>query len=146
MGKDLSFEEVIIYRKYGPNSTFEDYPVDVYQGELAEPDFSTNPAAKQFITRITEGCANGVNFSGHYTFVSWGCGSPCQTGVVVDRITGKIFDGPVTSLGSEFREDSKLLIKNIGALDKKTNLIEVCSYCEVTHEVWNGNSFETVYK
>ena len=39
----------------------------------------------------------------------------------------------------------KLVIKNIGAIDPKTNLIEVCSYCEVKHEIWTGSSFEKVY-
>nr|WP_297785153.1 hypothetical protein [uncultured Allomuricauda sp.] len=144
MGKDVEYEDVKIYKKYNPDSSFEDYSVEVYEGELAEPDFSTNPDAENFVTRIKEGCAKGINFAGHYTLVSWGCGSPCQTGVIVDRITGEIYDGPVTSLGSEFKKDSKLLIKNIGALDTETNLIEVCSYCEVTHEVWTGNSFERV--
>ncbi|MGN7515073.1 MAG: hypothetical protein ACTHOM_11890 [Allomuricauda sp.] len=144
MGKDVAYEDIKIYRKYTPKSSFEDFAVDIYEGELAEPDFSTNPDAENFVTRIKEGCAKGINFAGHYTLVSWGCGSPCQTGVIVDRITGEIYDGLVTSLGSEFKKDSELLIKNIGALDTETNLIDVCSYCEVTHEVWTGNSFKEV--
>ncbi|WP_127138375.1 hypothetical protein [Flagellimonas oceanensis] len=145
MGKDVNFEDLRIYKKYAPKSTFEDYAVEVYEGKLANPDFSTNPDAKSFITRIKQGCAEGVNFAGHYTLITWGCGSPCQTGVVVDRISGKIHEGLLTSLGLKFKKDSKLVIKNIGAIDPKTNLIEVCSYCEVKHEIWTGSSFEKVY-
>ncbi|WP_338732055.1 hypothetical protein [Mangrovimonas cancribranchiae] len=137
-------EEIKIYRKYHPKISFKDFPAEVFKGQLADPDFSTNPNAKSFITRIKNECANGINFAGHYTLVTWGCGSPCQSGVLVDRKTGRIFSGFETSLGSKFKKDSKMIIKNIGAIDNTTNLIEVCAYCEVSHHIWTGTTFKEV--
>lgn len=145
LGENTVLDSVQVFRKYQPKTTFKAYPAEVYTGPLANPDFSTNPDAKAFITRIKEACANGINFAGHYTLVSWGCGTACQSSVVVDRITGRIFDGCVTALGSQFKKDSNLIIKNIGALDTDTNLIQVCASCgEVSHDIWTGTAFETV--
>ena len=144
IGKNIDYEGVEIYRKYSPQTVFEDYLVSIYEGELADPDFSTNPDAKRFITTIKNECSNGINFAGHYTLVIWGCGSPCQSGVVVDRKTGKIYGGYLTALGSEFKKDSKMIIRNIGAIDNRTNLIEVCSYCDVNHEIWTGTEFKEI--
>lgn len=144
IGEQIEEEQLKIFIKYNFISKFEDYQVEVYKGELAPPDFSSNPDAKRFITRITKACKEGVNFAGHYTLVTWGCGSPCQSGVVVDRKTGKIYGGYGTSLGAEFKIDSKMIIRNIDALDKKINLIKHCAYCNVNHEIWTGETFEEV--
>jgi len=144
VGENIDVDNVKIYRKYQPKTSFNDYPVDIYEGELADPDFSTNPDSKRFITRIKNECAKGINFAGQYTLVTWGCGSSCQSGVVVDRITGKIFGGYGTSFGSEFKKDSRMIIRNFGAIDTMTNLIEVCAYCEVDHEIWTGTKFKAV--
>lgn len=144
IGKDVNLEHLRLFRKYKPKTSFEDYKVDVYEGELAEPDFESNLSARLFITRIKEGCAEGINFAGHCTLITWGCGSPCQQGVVVDRKTGKIFDDYGTSLGSEFRKDSKMIITNVEAIDFETNLIELCPYCEVAHQIWTGTEFITI--
>ncbi|WP_268121954.1 hypothetical protein [Roseivirga pacifica] len=142
IGKAVSRDQLSLFRKFNPTTTFKDYSVEVYQGALAEPDFSTAPDAKAFESRIKDACNNGINFAGHYTLVIWGCGAPCQTGVVVNRKTGEIIEGYQTSLGSDFRKDSKLIIMNSAAIDPNTNLIEICSYCTVSEEVWTGKGFE----
>ena len=144
IGENIDYKDVEIYRKYNPKTSFKDYNVIVYEGRLADPDFSTYPDAKRFITRIKNECAKGINFAGQYTLVTWGCGSPCQSGVVVDRKTGAIFGGYGTSLGSEYRKDSKMIIRNVGAIDTTTNLIDVCAYCNVNHEIWTGREFKEV--
>jgi len=144
IGQNVEYDDVEMYLKYNPTSKFEDYKVEVYDGKLSNPDFSSNPDAKRFITRIKKECQKGINFAGHYTLVYWGCGSPCQSGVVVDRKTGKIFDGYGTALGSEFKKDSEMIIRNVGAIDTTTNLIKLCAYCDVTHEVWTGTTFEEI--
>jgi hypothetical protein len=141
LGKDIEFEDVKIYQKFHPKS-FEDYPAEMYQGELADPDFSTNPKEKMFITAIKNNCKKGINFAGHYTLAIWGCGSPCQSGVVVDRITGKIYSGYNSSLSSEFKKDSKLIIRNIGAIDTTTNLIRADVFSEVYQGIWTGTKFK----
>ncbi|NHN24694.1 hypothetical protein FIA58_003310 [Flavobacterium jejuense] len=144
IAEKISFNEVEIYRKNNPKTFFEDYKVAIYKGKLSEPDFSTNLQAKRFKTNIKKECANGINFAGHYTLITWGCGSPCQSGVLVDRKTGKIYGGYGTSLGSKFKKDSRMIIKNIGALDTITNLIKVCAYCEVSQEIWTDTEFKVV--
>lgn len=142
IGKTVTRDELSLFRKFNPTANFKDYPVEVYHGALAEPDFSTAPDAKAFESRIKDACNNGINFAGHYTLVIWGCGAPCQTGVVVNRKTGEIIEGYQTSLGSDFRKDSELIIMNSAAIDPNTNLIEICSYCTVSEEIWSGKGFE----
>jgi len=144
IGENIDYNDVKIYRKYNPKTSFKDYQVAMYEGKLANPDFSTDPDAKRFITRIKNECAKGINFAGQYTLVTWGCGSPCQSGVVVDRKTGAIFGGYGTALGSEFKKDSKMIIRNVGAIDTTTSLIKVCAYCDVNHEIWTGTEFEEI--
>ena len=144
IGKNTSYNELELFRKHSPPSTFEDYQVEVYTGKLAEPDFNTNHDANRFVTRITKECENGINFAGHYTLVTWGCGSPCQSGVVVDRKTGDIYDGYGTSLGAKFKKNSRMIISNIGALDTTENLIDVCAYCEIYYDEWSGNEFKKI--
>ena len=144
IGENTDYDSLELYRKYHPNSSFEDYPADLYSGTLAEPDFSTDPNARDFKTRILEECAGGANFAGHYTLVIWGCGSPCQSGVLVDRKTGRIHGGYGTALSAAFRKDSRMIIRNVEAIDTTTNLIRICPYCEVNHEIWTGSSFQEV--
>lgn len=129
---------------YRPKSTFSDFKSEVFTGKLINPDFSTNPDAKRFITTIEEKCSKGINFAGHYTLVIWGCGTACQSGVIVDRKTGKIYDGYHSYLGSSFKKDSRLLVKNVGAIDSITNQINNCPYCEVSHEYWTGTEFQRI--
>lgn len=134
---------VHIFKRYRPKRSFEDFPYEVYNGELRDPNFESNPNYKKFITRITNECKEGVNFAGHYTMVTWGCGSPCQRGVVVDRKTGEIFDGLETTYGIEFKKDSRLVVKNEGVLDRNTNLIEIhgSKWYELSHVLWDGEGF-----
>ncbi|MBZ5523337.1 MAG: hypothetical protein LAP21_13965 [Acidobacteriia bacterium] len=42
---------------------------------------------------IREGAKSPVEFAGHYTVPRWGCGAGCNAFVVVDSITGTVYDG-----------------------------------------------------
>jgi hypothetical protein len=130
-----------VSNQLSPNHDFENFKVDLYEGTLADPDFNTAPEAKQFITRITEACANGINFAGKYTLVIWGCGTSCQSGVVVDRTNGKIYEGYYSSLGSEFKKDSRMIIINSGLIDETTNVIDDQNMVDLSVELWNGSEF-----
>ena len=94
--------------------SYDDYPASsVYTGEPAEPDFSTNEAAQTFRTRITEGAAAGPNFAGSYTVVTWGCGTSCQGGAIVDARDGDIpVHNLVSSFGFGYELGSRLLVTN----------------------------------
>ncbi len=78
----------------------------------AAPNFASNPAYANFRTAITNGAKNGPNAAGHYTLVSWGCGTSCQNSVAVDSLTGEIIALPGTSSGIQGKLDSSLLIAN----------------------------------
>ncbi|MFY0629181.1 MAG: hypothetical protein JXR05_02300 [Flavobacteriaceae bacterium] len=134
-----------VYKKKNFKELFEEHKVSLYIGELADPDFTSNSDAKTFVTRITDGCKEGVNFAGHYTLIYWGCGSSCQYGVIVDRKTGKIYDGYQTSLGSSFKADSKLILKNSGLMDDNSNYFLINhSYAKLGLEVWEKNKFTLI--
>lgn len=98
-----------------PPPTFEDHPGICMVHPLAAPQLSPGDADTWlFRTRIREG-TDGVcaNFDGAFTVVTWGCGSPCQQGVMVDRTDGKIYWLPDTaSYGYEYHAESSLLIMN----------------------------------
>lgn len=69
-------------------------PVKKFEGTPAPVNFSDFPEAKRFYTVITEGAASGPNYGGHFTFISWGCGTDCFSYAIVDSITGDIVAYP----------------------------------------------------
>ena len=141
IAKNLDESKLEVYEKLNPKYDFDKYKSEIYNGKLAEPDFNSYPDAKRYITRIKEECKNGINFAGKYTLVIWGCGSPCQSGVVVDRINGKIYADYFSTFGSEFRKDSRMIILNSGLNDGKTELINSHYKVELSIELWNGSEF-----
>jgi hypothetical protein len=95
--------------------SFENYPSEeAYLGVPHEPDFSTNPAARQFETVIREGAKQGPNFNGHYTVIFYGCGTACQAYALLDARDGRIVtfgESFFTSTrGAGYRLTSSLLI------------------------------------
>lgn len=115
-----------IYKKFAFKSKFSNFKVDkVYKGQLASPNFTTDPSAKRYISMIKQGCKEeGVNFAGHYTIVEWGCGTFCAEMAIVDRVDGKIiysqipFDTADGHSGSDYKIDSRMLIINSGTLSE----------------------------
>jgi hypothetical protein len=116
---------VRVYEKHNFHHQFSDYKVDsIYKGELADPDFKTDPQARHYQTRIKNECEEqGVNFAGHYTITEFGCGTFCSTMAIVDRITGKIiyskipFDKDDGHCGCDYQTNSSMLIVNTCGLD-----------------------------
>lgn len=64
--------------------------IEAHMGELAPVNFESSPDAKLFRTTITNQVSEGANFAGHYTVVTWGCGTSCRGYAIVDVITGNI--------------------------------------------------------
>ncbi len=61
----------------------------------ADIDFSSNPLANQYKTVITEKYNTlEVNFASYYVLITWGCGSGCVTGALVDIRDGKVYSTP----------------------------------------------------
>ena len=115
--------------KFEPYVDFNDFKVNsVDHKKYADLDLKSNRVAFGFRTRLQEGYqAKKANFAGHYTFVDWGCGSACQSSLLIDRRTGRIYDSPTASLGYEFRIDSRMLIVNP---PDSTGFYEDCYYCK----------------
>ena len=76
----------------GPRPRFSDYRVKhIYQGTPARPIITKE--WRSFRTAIRRGADSDVQFAGHYTLPGWGCGTSCSVFVVVDSISGKVYDG-----------------------------------------------------
>jgi hypothetical protein len=82
-----------IYLHSGPpRPRFRDYRVkNIYRGEPATPMITKEFRGAR--TRIREGAKSQVEFAGHYTIPRWGCGTDCNGFVIVDSISGRVFDG-----------------------------------------------------
>lgn len=114
--------------KFEPYISFDDFSVDSVEMGGKPLDFSTNKDAYRFRTRIREAYnMKAANFAGHYTFVQWGCGSPCQEAVIVDHRTGYIYDVPSAALGYDFRAKSRMLIVNV---PDSLGFYVDCIYCK----------------
>ncbi|MBF6640298.1 hypothetical protein IVB69_02275 [Flavobacterium sp. J49] len=114
--------------KFEPSFSFSDFKVKVEKAKV-KPDLRSHELGRKFRTRIKEEYENTESlFAGHYTLATWGCGSPCQMSVLIDRRTGKIYDAPTSSLGYKFQKDSRMLIVN--PPDSLGYYIKDCPYCK----------------
>lgn len=115
--------------KFEPYIGFDDFKVKtIDHKKYADLDLKSNEMANNYRTRLREGFkADTANFAGHYTFVYFGCGSPCQGSLVIDRKTGKVYDSPSASLGYDFRVDSRMLIVNP---PDTSGFYDDCFYCK----------------
>lgn len=127
---------------------FNDYPVkDTYDGTMAKAKLYPCTYARRYRTAIRETYqAEKVNFAGHYCFVYWGCGSPCQMAAIVDATTGMVYDAPPASLGYDFYPSSNLLIINPAHAhitfnnNKEGYYLSHCPYCKPEAWVWKEKS------
>ena len=121
-------------------TSFNEYIVEMYRGELKDPDFTSNPKAVKYKTVIINACSEGINFAGKYTLAVNGCGTACQFGIVIDRATGIIYDGFTSELGYRFQENSQLLIKNEDILNYSDEM-QNSEIWKVKHLIWVGDQF-----
>lgn len=99
---------------------FRGFRVDVYDGPVSSPNLSSHSEAGTYRTRLREAARGTVNFAGHYILVSWGCGTTCVAGAVLDARNGNVFFLPfsICCWGNvdegfrpiEFRKNSTLLV------------------------------------
>ncbi len=77
--------------------SFEDYKIIEHPiVKKAKINYSSNPEAKMFRTRISEGYNSGkISFAGYYITMIWGCGTGCITGMMVDVRDGKVYNMPI---------------------------------------------------
>ena len=64
------------------------------QGKAAV-NFESDPVAKEYKTVISEKYNDlEVNFASHYIIATWGCGSGCVSGAMVDTRDGRVYPMP----------------------------------------------------
>ncbi len=69
---------------------FADYPVDErFQGKT--PPLVLSSEARMFRTRLRNAARGKPNFAGHYIVVTWGCGTECIEGAIIDARSGHVF-------------------------------------------------------
>ena len=75
--------------------TINTIPVNSEKTVKAEINFKSNPRAAQYRTVIIEKYNElEVNFAYYYVITTWGCGSGCVTGVMVDIRDGFVYSMP----------------------------------------------------
>lgn len=73
---------------------FRDYPVrEVFRGRPAPVRLT--PDTRLFRTRLRAAGREKANFAGHYAVTTWGCGTGCRNGAVVDLKTGRVYPLPL---------------------------------------------------
>jgi hypothetical protein len=127
---------------------FEDFPVSrKYKGVSAAVDLRSNPRAWSYRTRLRQGTRKGPNFAGHYTVVSWGCGSNCESNAIVDALTGRVYDGIGDERGADFRLNSNLVIADPAfSSDSNAYSGDPTYSFPVRYYVWNGHKFNLIYE
>jgi hypothetical protein len=135
-----------VFRKYKLRHKFSQFPVDVYKGKLAAPNFNTDTEAYSFRTQIRNQCKDkGINFAGHYTIAKWGCGSDCQTVAIVDRLDGKIYYSNLSKINNDIayglkcRPNSRMLILNSGLLERHKGYVSCSKIVNVEIIEWVHN-------
>lgn len=133
---------------------FSQYQVegtDVFKGKPAPVDFKGHEGAATYKTKLTEGENAGPNFAGHYTIVTYGCGTQCQDNWVIDAKTGKVIKRFNSVISPKYTLDSSLLIINPPDADLKKAYKEhpeqpLLGTLETTYEVLKDNKFEIIHK
>jgi hypothetical protein len=121
--------------KFNDMIPFEKYQVAQFDGSMAPVNFNSNKDAKRFKTVLTGTYqSEGLNFAGHYCFVSWGCGTSCQSSAIIDLRSGAVFFGPIASAGYKFKADSRLLVVNP---PDAAGYYEDCNYCSPEIWIWD---------
>ena len=125
--------------------TFEQYratAVTIVKPALV--NLASHAKARTYRTVLRDGAKTGPNFAGHYTIVTWGCGTACNEVGVVDARNGNVFfprelqplDHTLVTDGTpplQYRIDSTLLVAAGSPMDREDNV-------GMHYYVWNGRS------
>lgn len=147
--------------------TFKQYAVKVENIKNARADLRSHENANTYRTNLRNAAKGGVNFAGRYIVASWGCGTNCSQGAIIDSSNGKVFfpgelagitngfcevpevsdpvDSPKMADDMEspilYRADSRLLVLKGykgGDFNKKDGA------CGIYYLEWTGTEFKQV--
>lgn len=93
---------------------FAKYPATAsHSGAPAVPNFAGLNIPARHLPLITEAARKGPNFARAYTVVTFGCGTGCQSVLVIDARNGTVWTTPKPAThGVSYRKDSRLLVSN----------------------------------
>jgi hypothetical protein len=104
---------------------FGDYPARrIFTGKPALPILSKGQ--RMFRTMIRQGANKPVEFAGHYTVPSWGCGTGCIGYAIVDSLTGRVY-GPsgVSELPYSWEKEHEGQVPERMEFHPKSRLIKI---------------------
>ncbi len=124
---------------------------DIFTGKPAPVDLTSYKGASTYKTKLTEGAQKGPNYAGHYTIVTFGCGTQCQDNWLIDAKTGKIWDRFQSMIGITHEKNSSLLIVNPPDDSLLKSYIAepgapFWSQIETIYQIWKDDQFEIVKK
>lgn len=112
---------------------FQSFPAtEVWKGPPA-PVRLKSSEERMFRTNLRKASKLPPNFAGHYRFTTWGCGTRCLAGAVIDLRTGTVFPPPLAGKAAgeehwifcaerdnehtvDYRRDSRLMIVRCGGM------------------------------
>lgn len=140
---------------------FEEFPAgERFAGPNAAVQLRS-ASERMFRTRLTEASKEAPNFTGHFRFTHWGCGSNCCAGAFIDLKTGLVVRPPLaiaergwerwmfsgffwgTSVPHEHRVDSRLFVVRTGKtyVERLNDVVPDTYYFE-----WDGTEFRLLLR
>lgn len=124
----------------GIDNLFEKYECEIKQERLStELDRKALDNIEKNREWVVEKSSTEVNFGGKFIIAEWGCGTECQTGVMIDVTNGSIIPIPTSEWGKEYRKDSVLLIVNPPS--EETESENRPSYAYPAYYIWKDGAF-----
>ncbi len=71
--------------------SFAQFPAIVQDVKNIKVNLKSHRNANRFRTNLRNAAKDGVNFAGHFVFVSWGCGTNCAVSAIINARTGRVF-------------------------------------------------------
>jgi len=110
---------------------FDDYPApEIWKGPAVKVKLRSSEE-RLFRTNLKNAAKEPPDLAGHYRFATWGCGTRCVSGAIIDLQSGNVFAPPLAGSrageehwifctdfdhdrGAEYRTNSRLLILHCG--------------------------------
>ncbi len=84
-----------------PPPRFEDYPVhENWERKVPRIQFQSR-ADRMYRTQFINASREKPNFAGHYRLTTWGCGTSCLEGGIVNLSDGSLIPVPVSGYGDK---------------------------------------------
>lgn len=149
---------IFAYQALGQTSSdpaFAKYKVRVEKLKPVTVDLKSHKNARMYRTNLREAAKGGVNFAGHYTIATWGCGTNCTESGIIDQRNGRVsFPRELAGVGNGlaawseeldtlvFKPGSNLLIVN--GLVGGSDLNYANPKQGIHYLLWNGSTLREV--